>query len=156
MINLADHSFTGTDLPDFVDVGKYSTIARHVIFHPLFDQHLCAINHKCVYTYSWDQPQETGKIKIGNDVWIGEGVRILPNVTIGDGVIVGAGSVVAKDIPPYAVVVGNPAYITRLRFTPEQIHTLENMKWWDWPDAKVNDAITYMKDIDIFLRKYEE
>ncbi|QUJ75725.1 CatB-related O-acetyltransferase [Sulfitobacter albidus] len=70
---------------------------------------------------------------VGHDVWIGQGARILPGTRIGNGVIVGAGAVVAGDIPDYAIVAGNPARILRMRFTSEEIATLNRIAWWDWP-----------------------
>ena len=70
---------------------------------------------------------------IGNDVWIGQGARLLPGTRLGDGVIVGAGAVVAGHVPPYAVVAGNPSRVIRMRFSPEQVRRLQKIAWWDWP-----------------------
>lgn len=71
-------------------------------------------------------------LTIGNDVWIGENTVILPSChSIGDGAIVGAGAIVTKDIPPYAVVAGNPAKILRYRFSPKQIDYLQSTRWWE-------------------------
>jgi virginiamycin A acetyltransferase len=70
---------------------------------------------------------------VGNDVWIGQGVTILPGANLGDGVIVGAGSVVAGDVPPYSVVAGNPAREVRVRFSPAEVTALQSIAWWDWP-----------------------
>jgi len=69
-------------------------------------------------------------INIGNDVWIGHGAFIRPGVTIGDGAVVGAMAVVIKDVPPYAIVAGNPAIIRRMRFTPAIVAGLLRSKWW--------------------------
>lgn len=69
---------------------------------------------------------------IGNDVWIGHGAFILPGVTIGDGAVVGAMAVVTKDVPPYAVVVGSPARITKFRFPDNQVKALIASKWWEF------------------------
>ena len=69
---------------------------------------------------------------IGNDVWIGYGATILNGVTRGDGAIVAAGSVVVKDVPPYAIVGGNPAKIIKYRFTDNEISLLEELKWWEY------------------------
>lgn len=71
-------------------------------------------------------------LNIGNDVWIGHNAVIMPHVReIGDGAVVGAGSVVHKDVPPYAVVVGNPARVVRFRFPEEKIRQLLEEKWWE-------------------------
>ncbi len=73
-----------------------------------------------------------GDIVIGNDVWIGRESVIMPGVTIGDGAIVAAYSVVTKDVPPYGVVGGNPATLLKRRFDDELIKLLLRLKWWDF------------------------
>lgn len=78
-------------------------------------------------------------IHIGNDVWLGANVIVLDGVNIGNGVIVAAGSIVTKDIPPYAIVGGSPAKIIRYRFTKEEIEKLLELKWW-------NSDITYLQE----------
>ena len=80
-------------------------------------------------------PQSKGHVTIGNDVWIALGATILSGVTIGDGAVIGAKAVVAKDIPPYSIVVGNPARIVGKRFSDATIEALLQAKWWDWPDT---------------------
>lgn len=74
---------------------------------------------------------------IGNGVRIGQNVTVLPGVHIGDGAIIGAGSVVAKDIPPYTIAAGNPCRIIRKRFDDELIEYLLALKWWDWDAEKI-------------------
>lgn len=73
-----------------------------------------------------------GQILIGNDVWIGDGVTILGGVRIGDGAVIAAESVITKDVPPYAVVGGNPAKIIKYRFPQEIIEKLLRIAWWNW------------------------
>ena len=68
--------------------------------------------------------------RIGNDVWIGHGATVRAGVTIGDGAIVAAGAVVSKDVPPYAVVAGNPAVIKKWRLPPNLISPMLRTKWW--------------------------
>lgn len=80
---------------------------------------------------------ESGDVEIGSDVWIGLGAIILPGVKIGDGAIIGAGAVVAGDVPPYSIVVGNPAKLLKKRFSDREIKKLLRLKWWDWPIEKV-------------------
>ncbi|MGL4637788.1 MAG: CatB-related O-acetyltransferase [Beijerinckiaceae bacterium] len=74
-----------------------------------------------------------GDTTIGNDVWIGRDAVIMPGVTIGHGAIVGSHAVVAKDVPPYGVVVGNPGKVTKRRFSDAVIEELLAIAWWDWP-----------------------
>jgi len=84
-----------------------------------------------------DDIEVKGPMIIGNDVWIGANALILPGVTIGHGAIIGAGSIVTKSVPPYAIVSGNPAEIVKYRFTHEEINELLDLQWWDWPIEKL-------------------
>jgi virginiamycin A acetyltransferase len=95
-----------------------------------------------------------GKVSIGNDVWIATDVKILAGVTIGDGAIIGANSMVTKDIPPYSLAVGNPAVVKRYRFDTETITKLLTIKWWLWDDEKIKQAIPYMDNVKEFIRIY--
>lgn len=102
----------------------------------------------------WYQPdgptaRGLGDIVIGNDVWIGHDALILSGVTVGDGAVVGAGSVVRSNVPPYAVVLGNPARVAGFRFTPEQIAALLRIQWWDWSDERIADSLDLMMSEDI-------
>ena len=78
-----------------------------------------------------------GDMVIGNDVWIGLRVTILPGVTIGDGAIIGAHAVVSRDVRPYAIAAGNPAREVRRRFDDEAVAELLEIRWWDWDIAKI-------------------
>ena len=98
-------------------------------------------------------PRIRGDVVIGNDVWIGAEAMIMSGVTVGDGAVIGARALVARDVPPYAVVAGNPATVTRMRFRDDQISRLMSLKWWDWPDSKIERFIPLMSsdDLDLFL-----
>lgn len=78
-----------------------------------------------------------GNTVVGNDVWIGQNVTVLPGVHIGDGAIVAANSVVSRDIPPYVIAGGNPCRVIRPRFDPDLTAYLLDLKWWDWPPEKI-------------------
>lgn len=94
-----------------------------------------------------------GPTIIGSDVLIMYNALILSGVSVGDGAVVGAGAVVAKDVPPYAIVAGNPARIIKYRFSEEQIKALLEIRWWDWSDQEVRDFEEYFYDIDTFISK---
>lgn len=74
-----------------------------------------------------------GDTVIGNDVWLGHESLLMPGVTVGDGAIVAARAVVSRDVPPYAVVAGNPAQVVRMRFSDNEIDRLRTLAWWTWP-----------------------
>lgn len=78
-----------------------------------------------------------GDTVVGNDVWIGQNVTVMPGVHIGDGAVIAANSVVTRDIPPYAVAGGNPCREIRRRFDEELISYLLELKWWDWDAEKI-------------------
>lgn len=90
-----------------------------------------------------------GDTTIGNDVWIGRDAVVLPGVTIGDGAIIGAHAVVARDVPAYAIVVGNPAQVVRHRFSPEVIARLQAIRWWDWPVEKIMCHVAALRGADM-------
>lgn len=91
------------------------------------------------------------QIVIGHDVWIGHGVTIMGGVKIGTGALIGANAVVAKDIPPYAIAVGNPARVIKYRFDEETIRKLLAVKWWNWSLEKIADNFPLLNDVEKFL-----
>ncbi len=90
-----------------------------------------------------------GDVSIGNDVWIGSGAAILSGVTIGDGAVIGARAVVTRDVPPYAIVAGNPAKVVRKRFDDARIAALLEVAWWDLPRSEVESLIPLLQSHDI-------
>lgn len=134
-------------LGDRLIIGKFCAIARGVEFIMNGANH--RMNSVTTYPFNimgggWetfapklkDLPFK-GDTVVGNDVWIGQHVTILPGVHIDDGAIIGANSVVAKDIPPYCIAAGNPCRIIRKRFDDELIQYLLTLKWWDWDADKI-------------------
>lgn len=98
---------------------------------------------------------EHKQILIGNDVFIGANVTVLDGVTIGDGAVIGAGAVVSKDIPAYAIAVGCPVKILRYRFNQDQIGKLLKIKWWEFPEDKLQDVERMFFDVEQFIQKYD-
>lgn len=129
--------------PDRLIIGKYTAIARDVRFLMAAANHLTdGISTFPFPMFGGDwlehMPQfaaraPRGDTVVGNDVWFGYEALVMPGVTIGDGAIVAARSVVAHDLPPYCIAAGNPARVVRHRFDPEQVERLQRLAWWDWP-----------------------
>lgn len=137
-----------SSIQDFTSIGRYTDVHNAEIGK------FCAISYFCVigatrhytnrfsvsafpYVKEFSFVEESHRICepvfIGNDVWIGCHSIIKPNVHIGDGAIIGANSVVTKDVPPYAIVAGVPAKIIKYRFDAETIKKLLDLKWWNFP-----------------------
>ena len=95
--------------------------------------------------------QRKGDTEIKSDAWIGMGATIMPGVVIGEGAIVAAESVVIKDIEPYSVVAGNPAKEIKKRFSEKEITKLMTLRWFDWPEEKIEEAIPYIMSSEIDL-----
>lgn len=161
-------SYIGNDSLIAGKVGKYCSIGSYVTFltstHPTkkwVSTHPCFYEKRKLVGFSFtnkdlfdEYPKKNGEkygIVIGNDVYIGFGVTIVAPVNIGDGAIIGANSVVTKDIAPYDVVCGVPAKSIKKRFTNEQIEKLERIKWWDNNQKWIEKYSHTFSDIDFFL-----
>ena len=95
---------------------------------------------------AWDNK---GDIVVGNDVWIGYEAVVLAGVTIGDGAIIGAYAVVAKDVTAYSVAVGNPARVVKKRFSDELTELLLKARWWDWPIEEITEFLPVLTSGDL-------
>lgn len=151
-------------------LGKYSYMAQFSIINKTEVGKFCSIGHGAyiglwehnmvVSTHSFYLYESSGgfvkgykdydkcaiSTYVGNDVWVGANAVILKGKCIGDGAIVGAGAVVTKDVPPYAIAVGNPAKVINYRFAPEEIDFLLNTRWWDCS----REILQQMVDNEIF------
>jgi acetyltransferase-like isoleucine patch superfamily enzyme len=94
-------------------------------------------------------PATKGDVIIGHDVWIGAGATILSGVHIGNGAVIGARSVVTRDVPSYGIVAGNPAKLIRLRFKEDEIACLKELAWWNWSDPKLDAAMPLLLAGDV-------
>lgn len=111
-----------------------------------------------IFKTSKNAYSKAGDTVIGNDVWIGSEAMIMPGVDIGTGAVVAARSVVVKDVPPYAVVGGNPAKVLKYRFNENEIKKLNKIQWWHWTEKQVKEAMHVIchTDIDNLYQHWKE
>lgn len=145
-------------LGDRLVIGRFCAIATGVQFI------MGGANHRldglstypfAIFGKGWEDPGHDwakgarGDTVIGNDVWIGTEAMILPGVTVGDGAIIGSRAVVASDVPPYGIAVGNPARTMKRRFCEETVARLLAVAWWDWPPEKVTANLAAIRGADV-------
>ena len=146
-------------LGDKLIIGKFCAIAHGIEFVMNGANHrMCSVT---TYPFNimgngWEKATPTiddlplkGDTVVGNDVWIGQHVVIMPGVHIGDGTIIAANSVVTKDVPAYHIVGGNPAKVIRKRFDDDLIQHLLDIKWWNWSAEKIFDNLEILSSLDI-------
>lgn len=99
-----------------------------------------------------------GNTIIGNDVWIGSEAMIMPGITIGDGAVIGSRSLVTKDVEPYTIIGGNPSKPIKKRFEEDEIKKLLEMKWWEWDERYLFDAIPVLcsNNIDLLYAYFKK
>jgi virginiamycin A acetyltransferase len=95
------------------------------------------------------EAEARGDTFIGADAWIGHEALLMPGTRIGPGAVVGARAVVSGDVPPYAIVAGNPARVVRHRFPPEIVEALLAIAWWDWPADGITRHLDAIRGADI-------
>lgn len=141
---------------DHLSIGKFCSLGENIRFLMNAANH--NLNSISAYPFTAILSEEEGMNRkhlselphkgdtiIGNDVWIGQNVTILPGVHIGDGAVIGAYSVVAKDVSPCSIVACSPIKMIRKRFSDEEIETLLKIRWWDWDIHKI------LANLDIIL-----
>lgn len=141
---------------DRLVIGKFCAIASGVKFmmggtHEHNHAWISAYPFECFedFASAASGQQHKGDTVLGNDVWLGFEALVLPGVSIGDGAIVGARSVVAKPIGPYEIWAGNPAKLIRKRFSDAHIEKLLDMQWWNWETQALLDRLPLMQSNDV-------
>ncbi len=160
--SMARYSFCGYDCSILnTEIGAFCSIASNVkiggVAHPMhfvstspvFLSHKDSVKAK----FARHDYLPIVKTTIGHDVWIGEGAFIKAGVCIGTGAVVGMGAVVTKDVPPYAIVAGNPARVIRYRFPDEIIQSLIATAWWDKSDAELTLLGSCINDPEQFVKR---
>jgi acetyltransferase-like isoleucine patch superfamily enzyme len=159
------HSFCGYDCEiSSADIGAFCSIANHVAIgggkhpvdwvgmSPVFYEGRDSVTKK-FSTFARPEPQRT---TIGSDVWIGYRAIIMQGVTIGHGAVIGAGAIVTRDVPPYAIVAGAPAKIIRYRFDESLREALLASRWWEKPDTTLERCADQIRDPEAFLERLKQ
>lgn len=167
--NIGSYSYVGSGLFQNCKIGKFCSIGQNVKVisgrHPLdrvstssaFIKDSQSLMKKRFKTKPYIENLFTingYNVEIGNDVWIGNDVLIKGGVAIGDGAVVGMGSVVTKDVPPYAIVAGNPAKVIRYRFNDEVIKTFLKIRWWDFDDKSLDRYSELFDNPELFIKTF--
>jgi acetyltransferase-like isoleucine patch superfamily enzyme len=157
---MGKYSYCGYDCEIInAKIGNYTSIANNAVIgganHPMNWVGMSPVFYagrdsvkKKFSEFKLDQPKET---HIGNDVWIGRSAIVLGGVKINDGAVVGAGAVVTKEVPHYAIVAGNPAKIIKYRFDEDTIQQLTKINWWSFSDAELSRFAHTITDVNLFI-----
>lgn len=151
-------------------IGRFCSIARNVALGPPEHPVDWVSSHPMQYGglnwfngfESWDEMSNPNLrwlgnragVKVGHNVWIGRNAVVRQGVTVGDGAIIGANAFVNKDVPPYAIVAGQPAKLIRFRLPEEQISELTKLLWWNWK-APEKEAFAY-DDVPKFIETFKK
>ena len=163
--SIVDYSYTGENCQIiYSEIGKFANIASYVRLNP--GQHPIhkASQHHMLYRrkmYGFGENDEEffnqrrqSKVYIGHDTWIGHNVTIMGGVRVENGAIIGSGAIVTKDIPAYAIAVGNPAKVIKYRFESSIIDKLQKIKWWNWSHKQIAKTLKDFENIEEFIAKH--
>ncbi|WP_114963243.1 LbetaH domain-containing protein [Tritonibacter mobilis] len=150
------------------EIGKFANIASSVRIgatdHPMEKASLHHFLYRSASYWEdaeddadWFQHRKSRRAVIGHDTWIGHGALIKPEVTIGHGAVVASGTVVTKDVAPYAIVGGNTAKLIRRRYPEQVADRMMALGWWDWDHAVLRERLEDFRSLkaEEFLEKYE-
>ena len=152
----------------YTKIGKFCAVAANACINALEHPIERVSQHKITYRpneyflgakldKNFRERRRAQIVDIGNDVWVGQGAILMPDVQIGHGAVIAAGAVVTKDVVPYAVVAGVPAHFLKWRFEAKISERMMTLAWWDWEHDRLAGAIADMQmlGVEAFLEKYE-
>ena len=165
---MGDYSYVVNDSQIiYAEIGKFCSIAaqtrinpgnhpleRVALSHFTYRSSAYGLGEDDAALFEW---RRASKVTLGHDVWIGHGAIVLPGVTLGTGAAIGAGAIVTKEVPPFAIVVGNPGRVLRHRFPPEIQAALLRVEWWHWPHALLGERMADFRQLGAaaFCAKYD-
>lgn len=169
--DLLDYSYLIKHVDVFnAEIGKFANIAANVrinpVNHPMWRASLHHFTYRAVAHFMDDNDDDNNEVSnwrnsnrviIGPDVWIGHGSIVMPGVSVGTGSVIGAGSVVTKNVPDYTIVAGNPAKMIRRRVTEDVEMALKRIAWWDWSRDQIIAALPDFRRMQAadFAAKYD-
>ncbi len=172
IITMGSKSYIADVLVDglgIVSLGSFCAVSWDVIFNldNIGDHNYHNVSSYGLNRFDWVVPYNFEvapgicRINIGNDVWIGRGCNLKSAnrnkpLIIGDGAVIASDSVVVKNVPPYAIVGGNPAQIIKYRFDEKIIEKLLKIKWWDWDIDKIHDNFKYFNRVEEFVEMHDK
>ena len=165
--SMGDYSYLAGDVSIvWTDIGKFCSIASHTRMnpgnHPTWRVTTSHSTYRRVQ-YGFDETddeeffawRQAHRCRVGHDVWMGHGTLLTAGCKVGIGVCTGSGSVITKDIPPYAIVGGVPAKVIKFRFDPKTIEKLMRIAYWEWDHETVKARFKDLYNVNEFVEKYE-
>jgi phosphonate metabolism protein (transferase hexapeptide repeat family) len=167
-VELGDYSYVVNDSDiAYSTIGKFTSIAAMTRInpgnHPMDRASQSHFSYRASAYFEGERDEDdffawrrSHQVTIGHDVWIGHGAIVLPGRSICTGAVIGACSVVTKDIPAYAIAVGNPARVVRQRFPDKIAAGMQALAWWNWPHEKLHAALPDFRKFSAeeFVAKY--
>jgi acetyltransferase-like isoleucine patch superfamily enzyme len=161
-VSLGDYSYISGpgSYVEAATIGKFCSIARHVVIGASGHNYNWVTTSTAIVSKAYGLVDEDVKQiqkempVIGNDVWIGINAIIMRGVTIGDGAVIAAGSVVTANVAPYSIVGGIPAKHIKYRFNDETVKKLLKIQWWNWSDEKIKQNVDLFYNIEEFVKAH--
>lgn len=158
-IGIGTYGYNTVGFPKGTKIGKYCSLASYITIINVNHSMNTVTTHPFLFNpvvgFVENDYREKTNLVIGNDVWIGQNTLILSKVNeIGNGAVIGAGSVVTKNVPSYSIVAGNPARVLGYRFDPKTINELEKIQWWNFDVEHLKENLHLYKNPQQFVKHY--